>query len=316
MQFINQDLFDKLSDPMSEISLCAAETEDSKFNCCLDCDVRMDLVGSEYKCPQCGYTSENDPDRGKELDDISSNSIRVTTGANKGRYRNGNTNYANVQKKNLIDQLNTRQDQYQGPKFSKDVLGAAATQYNNSQKYIKQVLDDQGEKKFVRRGSIKDEILAALIYFEGVRVKNVRKRKDVAIFMGLATCGFARGEDIVRTWQAKGLIDIPVNDEPLEGYIDRYMETLGLDDPNYNAFVAEIVQLSEDRKIAMGSQISSKVVGAIWVLITQLGKKITAATLETATDNTKKNTFTKFSKIIMESRNVFAAIFRKYNIPL
>jgi hypothetical protein len=303
-------LFDKLTDQVSQISLKLIEDDDAKFNHCADCNIRMELTGTNYKCSQCGYTMCNDPDRGKDLDEAGSSSIRITTGANKGRLRNGNADYSKVQKKNLLDQLMQKQTQYDGPKFSKDILLAAVVQYGMSQKYIK-----QEEKKFVRRGSIRDEILASLVFFECIRAKNIRKRKDIATFMGLLTSGFARGEDIVRTWQAQGLIDLPVNEETVEGYADRYLEALGLENPIYNAFISEIVKASMDNKIAMSSQISSKIVGSIWILITQLGLNISAKTLEDAADNTKKNTFMKFCKAVYSAGHIFAIIFRKCDIP-
>jgi len=312
MEFLDSELFDELTDQVSQLSLNtkSIENDDAKFNHCNDCNVRMDLSGSSYKCQYCGFTINNEPDRGKDLEGTTSNSIRITTGVNKGRLRNGNADYSKVQKKNLMDQLAKKQAQYNGPQFSKDVLLAAVTQYGSCQKYIKQEGDD-----FVRRGSIRDEILAALVFFECIRAKNIRKRKDIAIFMGLASSGFAKGEDIVRTWHAKKLIDIPVNEEPVDGYADRYLEALGLEDPRYGLFIEEIVVASMNNKIAMSSQISSKIVGAIWIVITQLKINITSQTLEKSTDNTKKNTFVKFCKAVYDSGQVFAPIFRKYEIP-
>lgn len=311
-EFLDPNLFDMMTDPVltSAGSLKDIEFDDSQFNYCVDCNTRMELSGSNYKCIHCGFTVSNDPERGKDLDDTISGSVRITTGANKGRVRNGTNDYSNVQKKNLLCQLYQKQAKYTGPAFSKDILLAAVTQYGLGQKHIKQEGDD-----FVRRGGIRDEILSALIYYECIRAGNIRKKKDISAFMELATSGFARGEDIVLTWHAKEIINIPINEEPITGYADRYLEALGLEEPNYIKFITEIVQLSMNKKIAMSSQISSKIVGAIWIIITQLGLGITAKTIENATDNTKKNTFMKFCNLVYKMSSVFAPTFRKYDIP-
>jgi transcription initiation factor TFIIIB Brf1 subunit/transcription initiation factor TFIIB len=128
----------------------------------------------------------------------------------------------------------------------------------------------------VRRGNIKDEVLAGLIYFECIRASIVRKKKDIALFMKLPTNGFSRGEDILRNLQAEGKIDIPVDEEPIEGFVDRYLEELNLDNPNYIKFIVELVDESERRKIGMNSQLSSKAVGALWIIITQCGLNISS----------------------------------------
>lgn len=317
---LDDSLFDKLSNPIDMSGLGELENMDAVYNYCPDCEILMDLSGNDYQCSNCGLTSSAESERGRDIEESSGGSIRITTGPNRGRFRNVNSDYSKTQKKNLLDQLLMRQSQYTGAKFPRNVLNAAADQYNRNQKVIKEdCLDDngvvKGQKKFVRRGSMKDEILAALIYFEGIREGSVRKKKDIATFMGLSTCGFARGEDILRNLEAEGLINIPVNDEPIEGFVERYLEALGLDNPDYSNFIVDIVKKSETAKIGMGSQISSKIVGSIWIIITQHKLKITSQTLEKSADETKKNTFMKFYKVVFENINAFAEIFRTYNIP-
>lgn len=310
---MNDTLFQQFSESF-------VENEDYRHNYCPDCKFPMELSGIEYHCRYCGLTQTNEMDGCGDHEETVSSSIRITTGANSGRFYNTANDYTKTQKKIILDQLLQRQSSYNGPAFQVNILNAAATQYNCIQKFIKEDdLDEngyiQGQKKFVRRGNIKDEVLAGLIYFEGIREKIVWKKKDIAMFMGLVTGGFARGEDILRTFEAEGKIDIPVDEEPIEGFVDRYLEALNLDNVNYGKFITEIVEESEKRKIGMNSQLSSKIVGALWIIINKCHLNITAHQLEKAADNTKKNTFTKFYNVVFNNMGVFTHIFSKYGIP-
>lgn len=306
------DIFDQL--------VGVPNTHDIQPNYCQDCIIPMILAGSDYQCSQCGRVRHFAGDICKDRDDVTSSSIRIASGINKGRFYNISGDYARTQMKTIVDQLLQKHSAFTGMAFPLNILHAAATQYNRIQKYITEDDVDEsgivrGQKKFVRRGNIKDEILAALIYFEGIRINVVRKKRDIAIFMKLPTYGFSRGEDILRNLQAESKIDIPVDDEPIEGYVDRYMDGLNLDNPNYSRFIIDLVQESETRKIGMNSQLSSKIVGAIWILIDKCHLGISYAKLEKATDNTKRNTFSKFYNIVINNIGAFAHIFVKYGIP-
>lgn len=311
---VDQDLFNQFLETKVDT------TEHIMYNYCPDCNLPMILSLSEYQCAQCGLTYKNEIDGVKNHDDTVNSSIRITTGANKGHFYNTNGDYTKTQRKNVIEYLLQRARAYEGPVFSPAILNAAANQYNYIQKYITEDEYDEmgvktGTKKFVRRSSIRDEILAGLIYFEGIRAKTIRKKKDIALFMGLLTSGFARGEDKLRDLEAQGKIDIPVDEEPIEGYVDRYLEALNIVNDNYSAFITEIVNTAIECKLGIRCQLSSKIVGSIWILITKCKLNISVQTLEAAADNTKKNTFMKFYKIVFDNFATFAPIFAKYKVP-
>ncbi|SIP85835.1 Putative TFIIB [Pacmanvirus A23] len=313
-ELIDENLFNKFTEARPD------NVDETQYNYCPDCKIPMTLAGSEYNCDMCGLTEQFAADGCKDHDETVSGSIRITTGSNKGRFYNITGDYTKTQKKFILDQLLQNQSNFTGMAFPMNVLNAAATQYNSIQKFITE--DDididgkvRGQKKFVRRGNIKDEVLAGLIYFECIREKLVRKKRDIAIFMKLPTYGFSRGEDILRNLVGEGKLDLPTEDEPICGYLDRYVEILGITNQSHLNFVIEIVEESEKRKIGMNSQISSKIVGALWILVTKLGLPITAIALEKACDNTKKNTFVKFQKTVLANMKVFEFIFRRYNIP-
>lgn len=318
-QLMDQSTFDQITESKL-ISNLDEEIRSEKYNYCPDCKIPMILSGSEYQCTECGRVQQFSGDGPKNHDDIVSGSIRITTGANKGRFYNITGDYTKTQMKTILEQLLQNQSNYTGMAFQINVLTAAARQYNLIQKYITEDdIDDngkvRGQKKFVRRGNIKDETLAGLIYFEGIREKLVRKKRDIAIFMKLPTYGFSRGEDILRNLHAEGKLDIPVDEEPIEGYVDRYMDALSLENSEYSKFVIDLVEESEKRKIGMNSQLSSKIVGAIWILINKCNLRITPQRLEQATDNTKRNTFTKFYNLTLNNIEIFKHVFIRHGIP-
>ncbi len=312
------ELFDKFAD---EIAFGDISAMDVPYNYCAECNTPMEISGCEYYCTICCITKTAESGAGfKDLEDIVSAPLRVTTGANRGRFYNATADYTKTQRKVILEQLLALQKHHTGPNIPTNILMSVATRYNNIQKLITEDEFDidgnvSGQKKFVRRSTIKDEILGTLIHFECLRESVIRKKKDIAIFMGLSTHGFARGEDILRNLHAEGKIDLPSDEESVIGYVEKYMETLDLNDDNYNAFVIDLVKESERKNIGMSSQISSKIVGAIWILVNKKGLRITAQMLEKATDNTKKNTFVKFYNVVFVNMRIFGPIFVKYGIP-
>lgn len=300
------DAFERFAQPQ----IVAASAQ---YNYCPECAIPMEQSCGEYQCSACGITQSNEIDGPKDHGETMAANIRSTIGANKGKfYNNAAVDYTKTQRKMIMIQLKQRQLQYTGvTKFPYNVLEATATQYNNIQKTVHE------NKKFVRRGGIKNEILAALLYFECVRAGLVRKKKDVAIFMDLATHGFSRGENILREMAVEQELDIPIDDdESTIGFTEKYMEALDMDEDRYAQFVVDLVEESERRRIGMCSQLSSKIVGAIWILICRCNLHISDLALERATDNTKKNTFIKFHNFVYGNIKLFAPIFVAHNIPI
>jgi hypothetical protein len=322
---MDSDLLARLIDTFN------APVVETPYNYCPDCKIPMDIVGLEYQCNGCGRMAIVVESSSKE--DISSGRLHISTGSSKGKFYNPIADYSKTQRKALSDQFSKLQADYMDRNrdyiaIPNRVLDSACDLYNTIQKKVMQrddgttiIINDSTDdssaqskcKKFVRRGTIKDEILAALIYIQCQNEGVSRKKKDIAAFMKLSTQGFSRGEDILRNLKAQGVIDLAMDDEQGSGYIERYLTTLDID-LKYIGFINEIVELSEVNHICMTSQTGSKIVGTIWILIKLLNLKINAKQLESATDNTKKNTFDKFSKCIESSMGTFGHIFRKYEL--
>jgi len=280
----------------------------------------MVLTLAEYNCTRCGKVI-GATDSFVDHAEASPSMLRIGAGAHKGRFYNIAGDYTKTQRKLIEDQLMRNRSEFKHANIPDHVLSAVADKYNAIQKDITEDRIDTegnicGKQKFVRRGNIKDEILAALIHAECIKHKLVRKKKDIAEFMKLPSAGFSRGEDILRSLVSEGRIAEIESTETMQAHIQRYLEDLEIERENYAGFITEVIETSERCRIGMNSQISSKVLGAIWIIITHCGLKITSARLEAAGDNTKKNTFVKFSQAVDKHMITFTRIFNKYKIPL
>jgi hypothetical protein len=313
------DSFGTVSDDIfNSFAEIKPDVKNVSIDMCAECNIPMMLNISEYNCPKCGIVIQTN---GNIISGETSgnSSVRVSIGGRKGKFYNVTSDYSKTQKKLIFDLLIQNNNAYAGFKFSRDILQKAATGYNTVQKSF---IDEQHpdgsvtKKKFVKRGSIKDEVLAAFIYYECIRAGATRKKKDIASLMKLPTNGFSNGESILRALHFEGKISIPVDNEPYDDYLDRYFETLNINNDYYRGFVLKLVEYSEKRRIGMTSQISSKIVGTLWVVITNCKLNVTTSALECAADGIKKSTFMKFYKVITANLRVFAAIFAEFNIPL
>lgn len=312
--------FELLSEDAIERLLSGDVADDTvKFNYCPDCNVVMNCLNSNYECAKCGYLRHLDGDIKDCIEDGATN-LKMASGR---RVYNMASDYSRAQRKSILDQLMNNNSAYSGPKIPHDVLVKSAATYNEIQKLRFDIEEEDGTvsatKGFVKRGNIKNEILGALVYFMCIEAHIARKKKDIAIFMQLPTNGISRGEDILRALHNKDKIKIPLNTETSEHYIDRYLESLGYmpDNENYERykdFVMDLVAKSIEKKIGMNSIMSSKIVGALWILVQKEKLKIEANTIQDKCDGIKKNTWMRFTKAVTDNITKFIEVFDNYNI--
>jgi transcription initiation factor TFIIIB Brf1 subunit/transcription initiation factor TFIIB len=266
---------------------------------CPTCNVPMGVNGSEFICPSCSLQCANMLGNKDDYSECMRGSSHFKS----------NIPYDKTQRKIILTQI--KQNFKIGLELPDDIAERVATRYNNIQKTCA-----DGSSKFVRRGHIKNGILAALIYNECIRSHCARKKRDIALLMKLPCDGFSRGETILRSLMSQGSIpNDTICEETADCYLPVYMERLKILDKKASAFVLEIVNRAEHLNIASSSLLESKVVGAIWLYIKFTNLGITPGELETKTNNTKKSTFSKFSKAVEGKMHLFQDIFDTYGIP-
>lgn len=302
-------------------------SSNKSFTLCDVCGVSMDQTTSGLECPEC-HAVKTIIGEIRDCMIESSGVLKTSIGGRKSTYTSVPDN-SKSQRKQILDQLIKLNDAYvDGPKFPKNILESTANSYNEIQKLVIDTFDEAGDvvgsKKFVKRGSIKDETLGAWLYYTCVNAGLSRKKKDIAIFMRLPS-GISRGDTILRNLHADGKITIPAYVNVSDDFSKRYLEALDLikyDEygdltelsQRYKGFVDELVSICTLKRIAFSSVQSSKIVGAIWVLICKEKLNITAAAIEDACDKTRKNTFTRFSKAVDDNIVHLIPVFEKYNI--
>lgn len=309
---MSSDLFSKFSaasldEPIDEKPALA-------HNYCDDCVTPMELHDSEYHCPNCGIIVEYLADAVTDHSASTAGNIRISTGAHKGRFYNVSNDYSQSQLKLIMQQFTQLSNEYKGFRISPDILKSAAEAYNRVQRNVTVETSDGRTRKFVRRGVSKNAVLAAAIYYECIRAGQTRQPADIAQFMKLPNAGFSTGDNAYRTICQEHGFELPQIITPMNDFINRFSEALGLD-PKYKGFIAELVETSEKKHIGMNSNISSKVVGAMYILITQLNLPFSISQLEVATNNTKKSTFTKFVGHVVGNMSEFRPVYKKWNIP-
>jgi transcription initiation factor TFIIIB Brf1 subunit/transcription initiation factor TFIIB len=269
------------------------------------CSKQMKHNGSHYICDICSHTIDYEQDR-QGMESTKRSYIKIS-GSSGCKYYNTSQDAEITQRKNIRDHLTKMSNNYKGYQFPEDVLDNVVDLYS------------QIQQEEVNRGNHKNEILASLIYFECINNGTERKRKDVAEFMQLNTGGFAGGESDVRKLKLRGVLNITIKEESVNGYAEKYMEILELSKngagiSKYLPMIEEVISRAETSNIEINSLTSSKVIGVIWFIIIKCGFNIKIKELEEKCDKTKANTIKKFYNIIISNKELFTDIFEKYGI--
>lgn len=276
---------------------------------CKLCAVAMVVeFNGEQKCPECGLIEHvgalQDFD-GKDISGYTTNSSGFRS------YYSTNNNYARKQEKDILGQLEELALVYKGPAIPHHIRVTAGQWYNDIQKILIDTPD--GERKFVKRGDIKDEVLGKLIKYECDRAGIARMDSEIAKFMRLPCGGLSRGESILRDLHMNGKIELPINMDPTSGFITRYLDCLMLDVAKYKPFLEELIKRANTIGVGLRSISSSKVVGAIWVLVQKEKLPITSNDLDKKCD-VKQNTFKKFSEAVLVRLHRFVDIFEAHGV--
>jgi len=307
-----QTLIDEKNFELMRIGIM--DTKEDYNHCC---NKAMVVSNIGYTCSLCGSVNKIS---GSLMDctEDSTSSVRKTVGNNT---YNLNMNTAQTQKKSILDALHANNNDYQGLKFPKNVLMRCAEEFNNVQKImvdIDPINPFTDTKKFVTRGDNRGEILGYILYIICIMEGVPRSKKNIAKFMKVGS-GISRGEDTLRNFYITGKITLNVDECAWEAYLTRYMESLGLDKSpkakKYKNFILHLTSESILKHVATKSLITSKIVGALWILIKYENLPITSKQLENSSDNIRKNTITTFSDEIEKHILKFIHVFKAWGIP-
>lgn len=299
---------------VDRIKKAESQKEDAvRNNICKFCNIQMDIKRDtdEMQCPQCGiievmYESCNE---GK-IQSVT----RVCTSSGKVSYQQ-NEPY-DVQRKDIIKLLETKNNNYIGAKLPKHVLNEVAERYSNIQRKYAEKLSGNGDKsKFVRRGENKNAILAQLIFEVTNEKKIPRTQAEIAQLMGIRVNGLSKGLSCLRDLEIMGVYQMTKIHDPREDYVERYLESFKLSDEKYKGFILELLKVSDDHCICVNSSIVNRIIACIVLIIRGEGLNITNEDIEKTPGSCRKNTYEKFCTEIANNKDLFTEVFAKHNIP-
>jgi hypothetical protein len=181
-------------------------------------------------------------------------------------------------------------------------------------------------------GGARDELLAAIIFHECNKVK-CYVRRDISNMMNLRSDGMEHGYEQLATLAklGSGYFTLETEDESRESKIRYYYGQIlaPIIDKTYvtvpsvaqsiasrhMSFISDVIRCANANFIGMQSQLQSKIVGAIWFIITSGCYRVTANIVDAKSGGIKKTTFTKFANAIYTSP-VLMAIARDYGFGL
>lgn len=274
---------------------------------CSQCSSRTEESGNSLICTKCGYIMGS-ADQLEEQEKSSSAIIQVGN-----RTYNIGHNNVDTRKKEILEYLNKAVEIYmraeQFEPVPSYVISTVATRYAE----IQQRNYDHDTDPFIHRGSVRKKILAALLIDEANKQGCERKKDVITKMLDLPTNGFAEGEKVLRALANKGIITLSDQNDT-KGFAERYLTPLDLNSEENVNFVESIVQTSYDCNMEMASQRSSKIVGAIWLLIRSKRLNITIYEVEQASEKTRVNTFKRFYDEVMRNKSYFTDVFKEFNM--
>lgn len=309
------------------------QDEEVNSNICPTCHIPMEIQSDEYICSQCGRIVQHiDGHLSNEASQMGRHDLR--------RYYSS-SDPLKAQRSGVYESLVAHRETYlkmiaqrRGVEYVQNsaLVGTdeicAAAPSTSILMNVARIYNDIQRKAlakgmpFVRRGDVKNEILAAILFVECNRSEQ-RSKREIAEMMGLHTDGFSRGYEQLLRQAADGNVSLDDDAKVCENKITFYYgRTLGayiaqqFDDACagvsmaliretlngfYTRFIQRIIASSIKHHIGVQSQLQSKIVGAIWFIIVAMHYPITTQKIDVMSGGIKKGTFIKFSRAIIRS---------------
>lgn len=281
---------------------------------CNFCDKRMIyLMDNVYECVVCEQQyyhqmmiAENNKDEMQTRD--------ATGRVHRTRTRRSDYRAVQIQKNRieLILKNDAYHDRTGNPKIPEEILDEAVRFYSS----IQTMYYNLRQKKFVKRGNIKNQILAFLVFVLMKRKRLSNQRVTITNIFDLDHTGFSAGE--TQILEIAKLLGIDLIHDTMDEIVDltsRYLMSLDMatGENIYTQrniqFVLDVITRASVIKCGMHCYVYSRVSGAVFMLINELGLSFKNKVIENACDHCKKNTFERFRKIVMINYRYFEDIF-------
>lgn len=314
-ELFNDDEFnDFLND--SKFEEIQKTEENNHYKNCIECNIQMQPnINNTLTCPECGYIKkviienlEYEPSMSGYNTTENYHIPIKCIGKNSFQYqkylRNNTSQYSIIQEtsiKRILEKLNYKSDNFVIPK---NIISNVLNQYKKIRETSK-----------IHRGEILKGILGSLLYYECLKEGIIRKPKELAKWYEISENDLSKGDKILRDLAEQGVLDLPINQNYNEDYIESYLKRINLD-IKYSLFLNELLERINKLKIGNpNARLSTKIAALIFLLV--ISKKYIISTEDIASEfDISISTFKTFYMEIYKQKKSLDDILNKYNIEL
>jgi len=294
----------------------------STIKICHSCNIELIMHNNILLCSSCGVEanksanlSENDYINSSINEcNVNSNGFIAMKIVGKGSYgyqRNllkTCANYSQFRKINTLKDMNNWNNNSKKHHIPKNVIQEANEMFAK----IK-------EHGYVFRKDGKKGVLSSCIYYACYNNGISKTPSEIAHFSGIEEKFHSLGDRILHDLNEKGIIEIPVKVQPINDYVDRYLEILNIP-KKYKNFIIALIDRAEKKNIHMlhDSKNNTKSCAAIYVLIERipaLRKSISKDLIEKEC-NISRTTFIRYYNLICTYYKKFKKVFKRHQIPM
>lgn len=175
------------------------------------------------------------------------------------------------------------------------------------------------DHKKVYRKDGKKGVIGSCIYYACYNNGISKTPSEIAQFSGIEDKFHSRGDRELRALSEMGIIDLPAKINPINDYIDRYLQILKID-TKYKSFLTDMIKRANEKKIHIlyDSKSNTKACAVIYILVERVASLRAIITDETISSvcNISKTTFIRYYKIICEYYRKFKKVFKRHGIPM
>ena len=169
------------------------------------------------------------------------------------------------------------------------------------------------QMNYVKRAVNKKRILAALLYYAGLKHGFASTKSEIAELTQLPSRGIAGGINFIRSLVADGQIDIDVDADTCRPEISTLFANLNLAGPEYDDLrdtVHKIVQTAIRENVGTNSILRSKVAGATYAVLARRPAVPPISLREFCTAGSiRENTIGRFVRELDAHSSIFAPIY-------
>ena len=314
-ELFNDDEFDSILN-QNKFEEIQSNEDNLNYKNCTECNIQMQPnINNTLTCPECGFIKtviienlEYEPSMAGYNTNENYHIPIKCIGKNSFQYqkylRNNTSQYSIIQEtsiKRILEKLNYKSDNFIIPK---NIIQNVLNQYKKIRETSK-----------IHRGEILKGILGSLLYYECLKEGIIRKPKELAKWYDISENDLSKGDKILRDLAENGVIDLPINKEYNDEYIESYLKRMDLD-IKYSLFLNELLDIINENKVGNpNARLSTKISALIFLLIISKKYSITTEAISEEFD-ISISTFKTFYMEIYKNKHLINHILQKYNIEL